>query len=213
MIYTWLADISKLTEEKCFKKFYELVPEERKRKADRLRFPLDRAQSVGAWILWEKMKSYYGWSGEETFNLSHSGKYVLCSASDREGEMVGCDIETVKEARMKVAERFFCPEEMAHIQKQDGDRNRADAFFRYWVLKESFMKAVRLGMKLDTRKFEIEFDKEDHPVLVKKPEEFPERFFYKEYQMDGVNAKMAVCSTSDQFAEIQVTELESEIPD
>ena len=44
----------------------------------------------------------------------------------------------------------------------------ADAFFRYWVLKESFMKAVRLGMKLDTRKFEIEFDKEDHPVLVKK---------------------------------------------
>lgn len=127
--------------------------------------------------------------------------------------MVGCDIETVKEARMKVAERFFCPGEMAHIQKQDGDRNRADAFFRYWVLKESFMKAVRLGMKLDTRKFEIEFDKEDHPVLVKKPEEFPERFFYKEYQMDGVNAKMAVCSTSDQFAEIQVTELESEIPD
>lgn len=86
MIYTWLADISKLTEEKCFKKFYELVPEERKRKADRLRFPMDRAQSVGAWILWEKMKSYYGWSGEETFNLSHSGKYVLCSASDREGK-------------------------------------------------------------------------------------------------------------------------------
>lgn len=32
MIYTWLADISKLTEEKCFKKFYELVPEERKGK-------------------------------------------------------------------------------------------------------------------------------------------------------------------------------------
>ena len=126
--------------------------------------------------------------------------------------MVGCDIETVKEARMKVAERFFCPGEMAHIQKQDGDRNRADAFFRYWVLKESFMKAVRLGMKLDTRKFEIEFDKEDHPVLVKSRRNSG-KIFYKEYQMDGVNAKMAVCSTSDQFAEIQVTELESEIPD
>ena len=206
MIYTWLADIS-MADEKGFRKFYDLVPEVRKRKADRLRFPIDRAQSVGAWILWEKMKRHYGWKGEETFNLSHSGNYVLCSASDRKGEMVGCDIETVKEARMRVAERFFCPGELDYIQKQEGDRDRADAFFRYWVLKESFMKAVRLGMKLDTRRFEIGFDAEDHPVLVKQPEEFPESFFYKEYQVDGVRAKIAVCSTSDQFAEIQVAEL------
>ena len=66
MIYTWLADISKLTEEKCFKKFYELVPEERKRKADRLRFPMDRARVWEPGFYGEKMKSYYGWSGEET---------------------------------------------------------------------------------------------------------------------------------------------------
>lgn len=213
MIYTWFADISGLTEDSCFEKFYKLVPEERKRKAARLRFPIDRAQSVGAWILWEKMKRYYDWTGKETFNLSHSGCYVLCSASDKIGEKVGCDIETMKEARMKIAKRFFCQSEQKYIEQMDSDKKRNDAFFRYWVLKESFMKAVRLGMKLDTRSFEIEFDMENRPLLVKKPQEFPEAFFYKEYEVDGVNAKIAVCSTSNEFAEIKVDNLGTEISD
>lgn len=213
MIYTWAADVSCLTEAAWYGRFYGIIPEERKRKADRLRFPVDRAQSVGAWVLWEKMKRYYGLTGEVPFNLSHSGCYVLCSASDKIGEKVGCDIETVKKAPMKIAKRFFCQSEQEYIEKMEGDKDRDNAFFRYWVLKESFMKAVRLGMQLDTRSFEIGFDDGDYPVLIKKPQEFPESFFYKEYEVDGVNAKIAVCSTSNQFAPIKMEDLQTEISD
>lgn len=207
MIYTWLADVSALAERECYEKFYDLVPGERKAKADRLRFPMDRAQSVGAWILWERMKEFYGWTGEENFNLSHSGNYVLCSASDKAGVKVGCDIETIREARMKVAERFYCPGEVRYIQSRASDADKRDAFYRFWVLKESFMKAVRLGMKLDTRSFEIEFDASDRPTLVRKPETFAEAFFYKEYEAEGVEAKIAVCGTEDGFAPLYVERL------
>ncbi len=37
------------------------------------------------------------------------------------------------------------------------------------------MKAVRRGMGLDTRSFEIGFDGEDRPFLVRKPWQYPEQ--------------------------------------
>lgn len=40
------------------------------------------------------------------FNLSHSGKYLVCALSDRE---VGIDIERITSARMEVARRYFHP--------------------------------------------------------------------------------------------------------
>ena len=109
MVHTWIADISALKEEEIYKKYYEIVPDFRKKKADQLRFPQDRAQSVGAWMLLEKMREKYGTEPDQVFNLSHSGNYVLCSISTEKEAKVGCDIETIKETRMRVAKRFFLP--------------------------------------------------------------------------------------------------------
>ena len=202
MVYTWIADISPLREEQIYRKYYEKAPDFRREKADQLRFPQDRAQSVGVWALLEKMRKRYGAGPDQVFNLSHSGDYVLCSISTEREEKVGCDIETVKEARMRVARRFFLPTETASVEGQPSERERAEAFYRLWVLKESFMKAVRRGMGLDTRSFEIGFDGEDRPFLVRKPWQYPERYYYREYQVSGINARIAVCSTDGAFGEI-----------
>ncbi len=64
------------------------------------------------------------------------------------------------------------------------------------------MKAVRRGMGLDTRSFEIGFDGEDRPFLVRKPWQYPEGYYYREYQVSGINARIAVCSTDGAFGEI-----------
>ena len=48
------------------------------------------------------------------FNLSHSGRYVAGVFSDEE---VGIDVEQIRKGQMKVAERFFCPEEYLALQK------------------------------------------------------------------------------------------------
>ena len=78
------------------------MPEWRKDKADKLKNVDDKARSVGAWILWEKMKKALRLPESAVFNLSHSGKYVLCACSDREDVQTGCDVEMKGKLRMPV---------------------------------------------------------------------------------------------------------------
>ena len=53
---------------------------------------------------------------------------------------------------MKVAERFFCPEEYLALQKEK--MKKADCYFtELWTRKESYIKAVGKGMALDLASF------------------------------------------------------------
>ena len=87
------------------------------------------------------------------FNLSHSGKMVLCAISDRE---VGVDIEYIDhEIDLNIAKHYFYNKEYESIMNS---QNPADEFFKYWVLKESYMKYTGLGMNLKLDSFEIKIE-------------------------------------------------------
>lgn len=206
MIYTWITDAAVLGDREVYEKYYRALPLFRQQKADRIQKESGRVQSVAAWALWQRMQAHYGMGENTPFNLSHSGRWAVCSASDTAGVKVGCDIEIVREARMKVAERFFCPSEKEQLRAAGGEEQR-QLFYRYWVLKESFMKAVRLGMALDTRSFEIGFDGEDRPFLKSRPAEFSETYYYKEHRIPGCDACIAVCATQDAFSQIRREQL------
>ena len=200
MIHTWFLDVTPLMkEEELYKMIYEAVPEIRKQKAEQKKHLEARAQSLGAWWLLMEMRRAYGFEESAVFNLSHSGNYALCSLTD-EDICLGCDIETLKPAKMKIASRYFCKEEKEAMERA---ANMDEGFCRIWVLKESFMKAVRLGLGLDMREFEINFDGEDRPFLKKKPEEFSGEYFYREYESEGVKAKISVCAGSDKFGDFR----------
>lgn len=198
MVRVWLADITPLLEERRYQQYYQKLPAWRKEKADRYRFAAGRAQSVGVWSLWSRVKEQYGLTEDTVFNLSHSGDHVLCAFSDQPDAKVGCDLEQMKEFREPVAKRFFCQSEYEHIMANE-EADRARMFYRYWVLKESFMKATRQGMALDLRSFEIGWNEKGEPVLVRKPKEYPEEYIYREYAREGVDARMAVCTTDKQI--------------
>lgn len=154
-----------------------------------------RAQSVGVWTLLAMARNRYGISSEAAFNLSHSGDYVLCSVDmdENPGTKAGCDIEAVNGQNLKVAKRFFCPSEYTEIMRQETKEKQSDTFCRFWVLKESFMKATRKGMALSMSSFEIELG--NPPVLTRKPEEFADSYYYREYNINDIPYKIAVCST------------------
>lgn len=197
-VQTFIADVSSLLQENNYRKIYEMVPDFRKEKADRLRTQADKAQSVGAWRLWMMVQEYLGIEPDErNFNLSHSGNYVLCSVA-AEDEKVGCDIETIKNFREPLARRFFCPEEYAYIMEQD-EEERRETFYRYWVLKESFMKATRQGMAMGLDSFSIRLDEEKDPVLVRQPDDVKETYYMKEYVTEDGAARIAVCATCPVF--------------
>lgn len=97
-------------------------------------------------------KPYLPEHPEIHFNLSHSGDYVVCVLDDK---MVGIDIEECKTFREGIAKRFFTTEEYEDICSVQGEQERLRHFYTYWVLKESFMKAVGLGMSLEMSAFRV----------------------------------------------------------
>ena len=200
MVRSWIADVTPLYEEACYRKYYEELPDFRKRKADALRDIKTKAQSVGVWSLWGKIRAEYHLPEFSAFNLSHSGNWVMCAASlDPEGTAVkvGCDMEKIGQMRRGIAGRFFCEEEQDAIFSGKTEKEQNERFFRYWVLKESFMKATRKGMALPMDSFCIRLG--EPPVLTRQPQEFPERYYYREFALDGLPYRMAVCSTDKEI--------------
>lgn len=206
MIYTWIMDITEIMEEKeLYEQLYESLPDFRRKKADMINRKIKKVQSIAVWTLYQRMRKYYQLSDAFPFNLSHSGKYALCSLSDQRGIQVGCDVEMIRGNRLAVAERFFCPQESAWIRSRSTRERQKGEFYRYWVLKESFMKAVRLGMRLDMKSFEIMVDK-NTAKLVKQPEDYSDDYCFQEYQTLNGDAHIAVCSTLNEFSELKYCE-------
>lgn len=202
MIKTWAADITALYEEEIYWKYYREMPLHRREKADGILKKENRVQSIGVWTLYEIARRETGINESAAFNLSHSGQFVLCSIEDSQDKdvKVGCDIEKIGKAHMKLAGRYFLKAEKEYIFGQATEKERAEAFYSYWVLKESFMKATRFGMKLGLDTFEIRCREEGQPELVKQPGMIKEKYFFREYQWDKPY-KIAVCSTKNDFAE------------
>lgn len=87
------------------------------------------------------------------FNLSHSGDYIVCALSEQE---VGVDIERTGKMKMEVARRFFHPGEVEVLEALP-DEKRNDMFFRYWSVKESFLKYTGSGLSFPLCSFEVCF--------------------------------------------------------
>lgn len=203
MIRTWAADVSSLLDVDKYLQYYENTPDFRREKADKIAHQAGKALSIGAWVLLEKMRKAYGVGEDAVYNLSHSGRYALCSLDDSGSTSVkiGCDVEGVKQVRMKVAQRFFCESEFQYITGWKTDEEKAEAFYRYWVLKESFLKATRQGMKLGMNQFEIVLQSGKNPYLIRQPEEFPQTYYFKEYEIAQPFYKASVCSDNRNISE------------
>ena len=206
MVRAWIADVTSLLDKECYDRYYSRVPDFRRKKADALRMDKMKAQSIGVWILWQKVRAAYELPENASFNLSHSGTYVMCAACTDGGRVrVGCDIEQKGSMKMNFVRRHFCREEYDTIEAAETEDEQTDLFFRYWVLKESFMKATGKGMALPVNSFCIRMGRP--PVLIRQPAEFSEPYYYCEYGIEGLPYKMAVCSSD---ADID-TELHTEL--
>lgn len=205
----FVADAGVLSDERLYEAACARSSAQRKEKTDRYRFRRDRNASLGAELLLRhalerlgihELDYSYGEAGKPYlagregvfFSLSHSGDYVLCAVADHE---LGADIECVKNAKMKIAERFFCTDEYAHIAAQETEEARQALFFRYWTLKESFLKVTGLGLRLPLNQFEVVLNSEI--AVVQNVDN--RSYFFREY--DGVpGCKCAVCAADAPFA-------------
>lgn len=156
-----------------FRSAYTEVSSERRKKIDSYRFDKDKRLSLGAEMLLnyalrdisinpDSVRIVNNPMGKPLidnsnihFNISHSGDWVICAISDND---VGCDIEKIDKADLNIAEHFFCKDEYLHIAEQTLEDNRNTIFYRYWTLKESFIKNIGLGLNIPLNSFLIELN-------------------------------------------------------
>ncbi len=86
------------------------------------------------------------------FNLSHAGKFA---AAVFDIEEVGIDIEESRRYNPKVARRFFTQAEQRYLLEAKDEREQRERFGFIWTRKESYIKAVGLGMRQDLTAFEV----------------------------------------------------------
>lgn len=198
-IYTFNTVV--LDDDTLYEEYVKDVSPFRRQKIESLRLRRDKNLSLGAAIATDlglreyglrerdmrQSKNQYGKPyfkdyPEIHFNVSHSGTMALAVFSDKP---VGCDIEKMREANFKVAERFFCRSENQYIRSQsDPDL----AFWRLWTLKESFLKALGTGIGIPMDSFLINV-KDDKATVIQSLDDY--EYSFSEYADNGY--RIAVC--------------------
>ncbi len=127
-------------------------------------------------------KPYIEGRPEVKFNLSHSGDMAIAVFSSKE---VGCDIEKRGRYNEMILNRCFSEEEKCFVnQSEDKDL----AFTRIWVGKESFLKAIGIGIAADFRKVAVCVD--ENGISLKQKLD-PRRWNIKERVFDDY--VLAIC--------------------
>ena len=94
--------------------------------------------------------------GGVTISISHAGGRSFCAAGPP-GAILGCDIELLEPRGESFAADYFTPEEIAFV-KEASPENRTIITNLIWSAKESVLKALREGLRRDTRDIIIQPD-------------------------------------------------------
>jgi 4'-phosphopantetheinyl transferase len=125
-----------------------------------------------------------------SFNLSHTRQLVACAIAA--GTPVGIDVE--RAARLvdagAIASRYFSPFEVASLERCRGDAHKL-RFLELWTLKESFVKAVGVGLTMPLHSMTFALD-DEHAVVFHPPPGYRQAEWHFALFEPGGAARMAV---------------------
>lgn len=90
------------------------------------------------------------------FNISHSNGIAVCAISQSE---VGIDVERIGTFRSAVARRVLTEKEIEFLETL-AEHERGEMFYRFWTLKESYLKLDGSGLARDPREIEFQMGKQ-----------------------------------------------------
>lgn len=119
------------------------------------------------------------------YNLTHAGGITACYIGKSE---CGIDAERIRPYRPNVIKRAFSEEEKTLIENAP-EAERDLLFFRLWTLKESYVKALGIGVSYPMNTAEFSFDGDEIVTNIKG-------YGFKQYVIDG-RFVAAVCECFD----------------
>ena len=95
-----------------------------------------------------------------TISLSHSDGVAMCAVSPT-GTAIGCDLELVQERSRRFLSDFFTKEEQELVARAS-PIDQAQLVTLLWSAKESALKALGIGLRLDTRSVVVDILEESN---------------------------------------------------
>lgn len=96
---------------------------------------------------------YFGDKVHTTISLSHRAGIAMCSLSSSANN-IGCDLETIEGRSAAFIADYFTAKEQTLIE-QTSEKNRPLLVALLWSAKESALKALQTGLRLDTNWLEV----------------------------------------------------------
>ncbi len=126
------------------------------------------------------------------FNITHSGKWVMCIVDAFEA---GIDVEKVKRVDFGIVQRFFSIREQELFNRCTTDEERLNCFSTLWVLKESYIKAIGRGLNCPLDSFSVIPDVHNNVILERNDPALPDKYL-KLYPIGDSYKCAACCSTN-----------------
>lgn len=167
-IQIFFAKISSLTDSN-FNDFMKLVSKEHQERLVKLRLNINRKLSLysellvrhqicmcipisNREIIFEKNengKPFLQDHSEFQFNISHTRNAIAVAIS---GELIGIDIEKIRNTDLKIAKRFFTTLECEYIIN---NTDKSKAFYEIWTKKEAYIKYMGKGLSIPLGSFDV----------------------------------------------------------
>lgn len=179
-----------------YEKMLEVLPKERRQKAEGFLQRKDKLLSAAAGLMVIKIfgknafeKILYNEHGKpffelgKKFSISHSGRFTVVAVSEDE---IGVDIEERENINPAVAKRCFTEEE------QDFAKLSTKNFLRIWTAKEAVLKLLGTGFSYAPSGFSVFPLDEEHRIKEKNI-----RFYCD--KIDGFPLTAAFCGKDSNF--------------
>ncbi|MCL2682966.1 MAG: 4'-phosphopantetheinyl transferase superfamily protein [Bacteroidales bacterium] len=161
MVLTFF-ELEKITDE-VFELWLKKLPKFRQDEVLRYRFRDDRVRSLCAYLLLcvglGRIVEYFSYNEHGKpllldehlhINLSHAKSAVVAGFSETP---IGVDVEFIRKTYPKiVCKRVFTPSEIAQIENANSPTL---AFFKFWTLKESYVKCIGQGLSFPLKTVEF----------------------------------------------------------
>lgn len=138
-----------------------------------------------------------------SFNLSHTKGLVALAVTSR--DEIGVDVETVTRrcAALELAARYFSAAENQQLLALPAERQR-ELFFRLWTLKEAYVKAKGLGLRISLASFSFDLAGDRLAISIADKSADEEGRWYFQCLEYADDFRIALALRSPQAREVEV---------
>jgi 4'-phosphopantetheinyl transferase len=220
-IHLWCTFVSKVTDDHLLEEYCSMLSAAEQEQWRRFHFSRDRHRYLITRALVRTVLSRYApvaaedWVFETnsygrpfiandddsaraiSFNVTHTQGLVVLAVTRHRALGVDAENADARQVSLDIADRFFASEEVAALLALPA-AGRQRAFFEYWTLKESYIKARSMGLSIPLDQFSFRFPRDEEVELTIQPDQRDRSSRWRFWQLSfPPHYVVAVCAERD----------------